>query len=175
MTGSPIIDAFEFARHERHAQGGAPLAGMLRLTEGLPEQPAGEDGMAHWSAQGRKGPRGELLLELRVKAAPRVICQRCLEPFAWKVDTVAMLQVVASEDELDDEPQDEPDAIEKIVGSRRLDLLELVEDELILSVPYIPRHDVCPGMQGEAAQGQDEAAARRPSPFAALEQLKRKS
>jgi len=175
MTGSPTIDAFEFARQERHAEGSAPLARMLRLTQGLPEQATGEDGLARWSVQGRKGPHGEPLLELRVQAAPRVVCQRCLGPFAWKVDSETVLQVVGSEAELDDDPQDDPDAIEKIVGGKRLDPLELVEDELILSVPYIPRHSVCPGMQDKAAEAPEAPAARRPSPFAALEQLKRKS
>ena len=173
MGGTPTIDAFDFARRGRQAQGSVPLARLVRLTQDLPEQPGGEAGLVRWSVQGRTGPQGELLLALHVQAAPRVVCQRCLEPFAWPVDARTVLQLAASDAELDDGSQDDPDAIEKIPGSTRLDLLGLVEDELILNVPYIPRHETCPGEQGEAAGAPDAPAGRR-SPFAALEQLKRK-
>ena len=37
-----------------------------------------------------------------------------------------------------------PDQPEKVVGAHHFDLLAQIEDELILSVPYVPKHDVCP-------------------------------
>jgi len=51
---------------------------------------------------------------------------------------------------------------------------ELVEDELILEVPYVPRHVQCPETADLDAQA-DEVANReeRPSPFAVLGQLKK--
>ena len=41
---------------------------------------------------------------------------------------------------------------EKVVGSHHFDLLAQIEDELILSVPYVPKHDVCPGAQATPAK-----------------------
>ena len=74
--------------------------------------------------------------------------------------------------ELDAEDFDQP---EKVVGSRRFDLMELIEDELILEVPFIPRHAQCPGVGGEPSVPQgDEPAAERESAFAALGALKSK-
>jgi uncharacterized protein len=58
-------------------------------------------------------------------------------------------------------------------------MLELVEDELILEVPYVPRHETCPKPLGQVeteAQAPDSAPdVQRPSPFAVLGQLKIKS
>ena len=76
-----------------------------------------------------------------------------------------------------------------IVGSRQFDLVDLIEEELLLSLPLVPKHDVCPevheslvsgadGAEGERRRGwSDEASSRaaspsRPNPFAALEKLK---
>src|SRR3546814_10899932 len=64
------------------------------------------------------------------------------------------------------------DIIERIVGSQRLDVLELVEDEIILGLPYVPMHDVCPSLPESLSQEPDTDPAR-PSPFAALSQLKK--
>jgi uncharacterized protein len=55
----------------------------------------------------------------------------------------------------------------------------VVEDEMILEVPYVPRHEICPeplGEVGTEAQAADPTAEmQRPSPFAVLGQLKIKS
>ena len=100
------IDAFAFARLGKEAQGSVPLARLTRLVDGLPEQPAGEAGLAHWSVRGEVSKSGLLagqpLLHLHVRANPLVVCQRCNAPFAYPVDSEVVLQLVKSEDELDD-------------------------------------------------------------------------
>jgi len=175
--GLRAMDAFEFVRLRREASGTLPLASLDRFCAGLPEQPAGEAGQLNWSLRGRQGERGEPLLDLSVQARPVVVCQRCLAPFEWPVDARVALHLVRSEEELDDADlapdEDELDEPEKVLGSERFDLLAQIEDELILSVPYIPRHDTCPGQAGAPRQA-DDAPAERPSPFAVLEQLKSK-
>ena len=106
-----------------------------------------------------------------------------------------LLQLVKSESDLDDgftngdvtdgsagsDDEDEEgngfvsNQPEKVVGSHHFDLLAQIEDELILSVPYVPKHDVCPGAQAKVSDvPQEEPAVKRPSPFAVLEQLKHK-
>lgn len=172
------MDVFEFMRLGRLAQGRVGLGRFLRLMQDLPEQPAGEPGEVSWEAQGERGARGEQLLRLRIQAAPRVTCQRCLGAFAWPVDAEVLLQPVLNEAELDqDLPQEEEDVDadlpERVLGSRRFDLLAQIEDELILSIPYVPRHPVCPdGRGGDDAE--DAPAPKRPSPFGVLAQLQRK-
>ncbi|MEN4919834.1 DUF177 domain-containing protein [Achromobacter spanius] len=191
------IDAFAFARLGKQAQGVIALVRLARAVEGLPEQPAGEAGLVTWSVRGEEGKIGLLmgqpLLRLRVRANPVVICQRCNAPFAYPVDSEVLLQLVKSEDDLDDgysvaeqgdgydedDDGEERDSVanlpEKVVGSHHFDLLAQIEDELILSIPYVPKHDVCPGAQAKVSEApEEEPAVKRPSPFAVLEQLKHK-
>ncbi|CAM4148668.1 YceD family protein [Pseudomonas sp. S 311-6] len=176
-----VVDIFAFVRTRRQTRGEQPLARFTRLVSDLPEQPQGEAGMVRWQAEGVAGRHGESLLRLRAQAQPVVMCQRCLVPFVWPVDVDTLLQPVAdearlegdaeSDDSGDDGEEDEP---EKILGSSRFDLLEQVEDELILSIPYAPRHDVCPDASAAGAGDEQEApAAKRPSPFAVLAKLKK--
>jgi uncharacterized protein len=60
-----------------------------------------------------------------------------------------------------------------LAASSRFDLLELLEDELILALPIVPRHDRCPHPlpSGTEAPTTDEELA--PNPFAALAALRR--
>ncbi len=193
-TGVKRIDAFAFARLGKSAQGAIALVRLGRVVDGLPEQPLGEAGLVTWSVQGEEGKTGLLLgqpiLRLHVRANPVVMCQRCNVPFAYPVDSEVVLQLVKSEDDLDDDhsfadDDDEGDEgvgrdsvahlPEKVVGSHHFDLLAQIEDELILSIPYVPKHDVCPGAQAKASEApEEEPAVKRPSPFAVLEQLKHK-
>ena len=189
VSSDAVIDAFALARQGGFVQGEIPLVRLSRVVEGLPEQPAGEAGLVRWSCQGEIGKGvvgtgiafGQPLLRLHVQAQPVLICQRCNAPFAFAVDSQAVLQLVKSEDELDDDlslDAQDPDVAdslpEKVVGSHRFDLLAQVEDELILSIPYVPKHPVCPGAQAKDGDAQQAPATQRPSPFAVLEQLKRK-
>ena len=75
---------------------------------------------------------------------------------------------VRSEEEalrLDEESEDDV-----LVLPARLDLLEFLEDELILALPIVPRHDACPSPLPLAALTSQEAPA--PNPFAALAALR---
>ncbi|MDM9557911.1 DUF177 domain-containing protein [Bordetella petrii] len=188
-AANTVIDAFALARKGDTVQGTVPLVRLARVVEGLPEQPGGEAGLVRWSVRGEIGKgvaktgiaAGQPLLHLHVQASPVLVCQRCNAPFAYAIDSRTVLQLVESEDELDDDlslDAQDPDLAdslpEKVVGSHRFDLLAQVEDELILSIPYVPRHDECPGAQAKDGDAPQAPAAERPSPFAVLEQLKHK-
>jgi uncharacterized protein len=145
-----LIDAFEFVRQPgREAQGSVALQQMSRLVEGLPEQ----DSDVSWHAQSARGPLGEPLIRFTIDADVMLECQRCLKNFKLPVHSDAVLHIVRTEAQLnvddvvrDDDEDDDADADlpERVLGSPRFNLLEQVEDELILCVPYVPRHEVCP-------------------------------
>lgn len=167
------IDTYELTRLGSTVQGQAPIARFTRLTADLPEQ---SDASVAWAVTGETDARGQRFLRVAVKAAPVLECQRCMRPFEWRVETENRLQVVKSEADLDVEGvhDAEPDElIERIVGSARLDVLDLVEDEIILSLPYVPKHDVCPSLPVPMAEEQPEPEPGKPSPFAVLSQLKK--
>lgn len=169
------IDTADFIRVQRQLDGQVLVATLPRLTEDLPQQASqGETSLVHWSLQGHTAPRGEQMLTLRVQAAPLLECQRCLGLFNYPVDIETVLEVVKSEKDLDHDVDStgeiDQDANEKILASSHLDVLELVEDELILSLPYVPKHEICP----EQAALPEDNLEKKPSPFAVLEKLKSK-
>jgi len=66
--------------------------------------------------------------------------------------------------------------VDVLALSRSVDLRELVEDELLLAMPLVPRHEVCPAplLAPQADVAFEEAEQDRPNPFAALAALKGK-
>jgi len=91
------------------------------------------------------------------------------------VDVHRSYRVAKSEAEADAMPLDDEE-FDPIVGSGAFDLVALVEEEVLLSLPVVPRHARCPGQTGAAPTEPEAAvqAAAKPSPFAVLAQLKGK-
>lgn len=169
-SGAPMrfIDAFDCAARGLAYDGEVPLARLARFAEDLPEQ----SGKVEWSIRGGTGVLGEPLIHLSLKAEPLVQCQSCLQPMVWPVDEETTLHLVRSEEELDDSDPDEADleGYDKVLGSARFDTLAQVEDALILAMPYIARHDVCPKKADDALPR--DPGPERPHPFAKLAGLK---
>ena len=65
-------------------------------------------------------------------------CQRCLQPLEWTVDQKTVVALAGSEDEAD--ALDAESDGEVVLAAGPLDPLELVEDELLLTLPYAPTH-----------------------------------
>ena len=72
----------------------------------------------------------------------------------------------------------EDDAAEEdvLVLTPQFDLAAVLEDELLMALPLVPMHDVCPAAPVFSAGIIDmsEGEAEKPNPFAALAQLKKK-
>ncbi|MFA5704236.1 MAG: YceD family protein [Advenella sp.] len=169
-----FIDSLDFVRRAGEVNGKTPLGAFLRLTQDLPEQLTDESGMVVWSLKGEKDARGKRLLRLHVQASPQLVCQRCLGLFRFDVNNESVLELVTSEadlhSDLTESGEIEESLDEKILSSRHMSVLDLVEDDLILSLPYVPRHESCPS---QAALPDDELE-KPSSPFAVLEQLKKR-
>ncbi|MCP5142360.1 MAG: DUF177 domain-containing protein [Gammaproteobacteria bacterium] len=108
-------------------------------------------------------------------------CQRCLESMEIDVDAEVRLGVVISESQIERLPSGfEPLLLEEEL----IDPAQLVEDELLLALPLVPRHELrdCRAERNVTAQGSDGAPApsddvaenKRPNPFAVLATLKDK-
>ena len=100
-----------------------------------------------------------------------MVCQRCLEPANFHVGGEYDYVIIPEGKSIEDLPSGY-DALE--VGDDPIDLTSLVEDELLLALPLVPRHEICPDSVPLSAQSADFDAsqAQRPSPFAALAALK---
>lgn len=158
-------------------EGQWPLHGFARLADGRPAGLA-DEGQVHWSVRAQlrpvSGGAAQVWLHLAARAQVWRECQRCLAPVALDLEVARPLRFVASEAlaaELDAECEDDVLAL-----SQRLDLHQLVEDELLLALPLVPMHETCPQALPVAASdvAPGPQAITAPRPFAALAQLKRR-
>ena len=171
------LDIRAFAQAAAQLQGQAPLADWPRLREeSLPSLPLPPEGV-RWQLQGHTQPvtggAPQLGLHLKAQAALQLQCQHCLAPVLETVQAERSFTFVA--DEATAEALDEDSEADVLVLSRDFDALALVEDELILALPLVPRHAVCPEALPRVAADAafDDTEAERPHPFAALAALKK--
>jgi uncharacterized protein len=168
------LDVLAFARDGCHLQGEGLLADGSRLAfEQFGDTPI--PGAVHWQLEGRAVPQSggadQIWLDLRASVKLPMQCQRCLTPVLETVEAERSFRFVTDEATaaaLDDEAEEDI-----LVISRDFDALSLVEDELILSLPLVPLHEVCPeAIPMSAVDPEFEEAAARPNPFGVLAGLK---
>jgi uncharacterized protein len=128
---------------------------------------AGKGGDIAYEVAGASDERSRPMLILRVRGTLPLQCQRCLGTFDYPLDVTSRVLVVPAGTTPED--ADDPDAPDYIEAQRELDVAGLIEDEVVLAVPFAPRHEE----QCNAAIPADTARQGRESPFAALAALKK--
>ncbi|MCP4698886.1 MAG: hypothetical protein GY862_18840 [Gammaproteobacteria bacterium] len=158
-----FIDPFFLAQQECALTGQVPLSAMPRIAKRL----AGEGGMVYidwlfcFDKQERPVIRGLLKAQLPLQ------CQRCLETVQWfaQIDVRLYLMPPGQTEEMDLENGCEALEIEYIPVS----LAAMAEDELVLTLPLVARHEECPNNKYVIVEEQ----ADETNPFHVLSQLKR--
>lgn len=164
----------------RFAEEGASLSGAetVSVYPRLLAETQGRSAAAplSWSASGELRHPGhvqpEIWLHLRAQATLALTCQRCLGPVDVPLQVQRSFRFAA--DEALAAAQDERCEEDVLVLSRSFDLVELVEDELLMELPLVPRHESCPvPVKLEVADEDfDGAEATRENPFAVLGQFR---
>jgi uncharacterized protein len=115
---------------------------------------------------------GSYLINGRIKAEMELICQRCLHSCMWPVDDVLRLAAGVEAEQVEGYEPVELDA-------GKLDIENLIEEELILRIPQVPVHaqpeDCNQSMVQRATEwNSEEISSERngKNPFAVLKQLK---
>lgn len=123
----------------------------------------------------RRDAGGRCLIEGFARARVELVCQRCMEPVACDLEAAFTLCVVGDEAAA----AALPEPLEPLVQTRRLtDTAALVEDELLLALPLVARHDGIEDCGPRARHLEtDETPARMEkgktdNPFARLKNLK---
>lgn len=149
-----------------------PLAEFPRLQAQL----ANSAGLARGHVRfARRGAAATATVE--VSARPELRCQRCLQGLPWTLTAADTVAVVSDDAEAERSPA-ELDTI--LAAGHRLSLRDIVEEELLLSLPIVARHP-----QGECAPGplqpapervreQQPQALERQRPFERLGELLRR-
>lgn len=114
-----------------------PLKRLQRLVPLLAAGPDVPWPDAKFSAAFSLDRQGTVVIVMRVEADLPLLCQRSLEPYLEPVErrsSLAVVESVADQDAV-------PDHYEPVLAdSGRLALQDLVEDELLLALPEVPRN-----------------------------------
>jgi uncharacterized protein len=162
MSGSAAVhrleDPFAFARVGGLHNGQIAVAALARLQDRL----AGNEGTVSYEVRGGLDSRDRPLLTLSIAGALRMQCGRCLArlDFPLQLESRVLLTQAGAAPQHDDDPE----APEWVEAGQELDLLELVEDEILLGLPYSVRHES--GPCGD--QAGNEGGRKRNSPFSGL-------
>ena len=168
-----IAELPRLADSECPIDAGSPLKAGADAVKPPPRSASDLTRRVHWRAVGAHRPVGgenQVWLHLLAEADVILQCQRCLLPLDEAVRVDRNFRFVKDEDTaaaLDDETEDEVLALPKT-----LNLRDLVEDEMLLALPLVPRHDVCP----EAIPmqfGDVEEVEEKANPFASLAILRK--
>lgn len=103
-----------------------------------------------------------------------LMCQRCGKPFEHQVHATFCFSPVVNDEQAEALPEAyEPVDVDEL---GEVDLLAMVEDEIILSLPIAPVHDSehCEVSEADMVFGELPEEAQKPNPFAVLASLKRK-
>ncbi|TXL67351.1 YceD family protein [Zeimonas arvi] len=173
-----IVDSRELARTGRTLDGGFAVRSLERLASLLSR----DEGGLVWRVRGERRQRADGghddFLHLGVDGRVAMQCVRCLGDASVAVHVDRGFRLVGSEAQAAREDTEESE-LDVLVGGARFDLGELIEDEAIMSLPPIARHENCslpveagdPDPGQAAVPSQDEARA---NPFAALTELKKR-
>jgi uncharacterized protein len=169
-----------FARDRMQLQGSREHSLFQRLSE-LTFQEAEEtieNPQVSWGLRGEcvaiAGGEDQHWLYLKADLIMPLQCQRCMAPMHMPVSLQQAFRFV--QDEATAELEDEDSEEDVLVLSPDMDVWALIEDELVMSVPLVPKHAVCPTQvpMSVADEAFEVAQEARPNPFAALAKLKQK-
>ena len=133
MFARPFIDSVDFARNGKQLRGEIAVSELSRLGDML----ANSNGMLTYVVRGYHED-GRDMLELSLQGECTLRCQRCLGELVYPVDMVSQLQLLPA-DKLDEAETEDDDEIDAIEAEPKLDVLALIEDELLLGLPFAPK------------------------------------
>lgn len=171
MSYGPLpkkIDPRKLAEREAEFRGTARVADMPRLASCLVD----DEGTVEVLIRFARDEQRLRTISGSACGGVRMTCQRCLEPVSVEIDATLSLAVVLT----DEQAQNLPRYYDPLImETDEIELLPIIEDELMLSLPLVPFHDDCSIQtsfgDAEAARAQED----KPNPFSVLAQLKKKA
>lgn len=171
MSYGPLpkkVDPRKLAEREAEFRGTANMADMPRLASCLVDS----EGTVEVQIRFAKDEQRLRVISGEAHGKVRMTCQRCLEPVSVEIDASLNLAVTLT----DEQAQNLPRCYDPLImETDEIELLPIIEDELMLSLPLVPFHDDCSIQtsfgDAETARTQEE----KPNPFSVLAQLKEKA
>lgn len=175
------LDVWRAVRSGLGFEGEAFAPDLPRLADALRSGGGEADWPARYRLRFGRDDDGRAVVLGGAELTVRPVCQRCLDPVAIQLDVPIALALV---------PDRAPDRVQALALPDHLDPVEtedgqvrpldLVEDELLLSLPQVPMHPQggCamlsqPSAEPDGNPATDQGEAAPDNPFAVLASLKR--
>ncbi|MBS9779086.1 MAG: DUF177 domain-containing protein [Moraxellaceae bacterium] len=175
------IDLEKLSAQGYQWQGEFSLNQFPRLSEVLNQQDTENTKNTEFSCEINK-KSGIYWLEFSVKAPLENQCQRCLQAMDFILDEQIKLALLEDKAQASLLQEDDwlllDDVVEMVKHERRLPILTMIEDELLLALPLVPKHDYndenCLPVEILADEEEEPMVEEKNNPFAILAELKEK-
>jgi uncharacterized protein len=127
-----VVDPWRFCRDAQSWETRSDVAAFPRLVHEFTQ------GVLFCRVVGGEDQRGSLFLRLTISGEVGLTCQRCLGEMPYAVELERTLYLARNEAEM--ERLDALPDSDAIQAGETLGLVELVEDEVLLSLPLAPMH-----------------------------------
>jgi len=132
MLQAVEVDPWRFCRDAQSWEMRSDVAAFPRLAHEFTQ------GTLFCRVVGRTDQRGSLSLQVSISGEAGLTCQRCLGEMPYRVEVERTLYLARNEAEM--ERLDALPDSDAIQPGETLSLVELVEDEVLLSLPFAPMH-----------------------------------
>jgi uncharacterized protein len=158
-AGTTVVDT-RFCSQDQRLAGEVAVESLPRLRESV----ASAEGVIRFEVATTRVD-GHPAVRVRVSGQVMLECQRCLLPFAYEFE--AQRTLVFAPPPAD--PEDEAEDADFLGAEARLEVMELVDEEVLLCLPMVPRHPQanCPADSPAMQSG------GKPNPFAVLKAVGR--
>jgi uncharacterized protein len=165
------LDPFKYADQNKILEGEIALHLMPRLAGMLVDT----NGRVKVELEFDRDPQRLRILKGALRTTVNLMCQRCLQPVATDIESDFTLGIVYD----DEQAQNLPRAYEPLlIEDEKMVLLDVVEEELILSLPMFAYHTDCDAEDYQKADesefASEELEEKKPNPFEVLSGLKLK-
>jgi uncharacterized protein len=165
---SKLLDVGPLADSDAEIGFSIPLKEFPRVLPMLAAPDGTATGRVDFTREG-----GVAVAEVSVAAEVTLLCQRCLAPLQWPLESQGRVALVATEAQAERVPGE----LETVLAPGfQVSIRDLVEEELLLALPLVPRHEDerCAGdragTQG-AQESHEEPAGDTQRPFGQLSEL----
>ena len=170
MVDPVIIEPRQFARERATASGSFAADTLPRLADLLFDAASATEprGNVIYRVTGFVTRKDQPAVRIEVRGEISLRCERCLERLNYPLALQREIVLVAGVEEFE-LPVDEEEDVDTIPALSRIDLRELVEEEILLALPMAPRHpagECHPETAGQAVSHTQSSA------FATLARLK---
>jgi uncharacterized protein len=165
-----FVDPWKAAEGQRVFFGTMPLKRMKRLSPLL----ASAEGEAGFEVSFYFDRQRNAIIKVAVNADLILLCQRSLAPYTETVQRTSLLAIIRDLADQDMMPANYELIVQEtgVHETGKLALLELVEDELLLALPQIPKNPAVDEIElstdGEVRSLCDDKEERLQRPFAGL-------